>query len=207
MKTSRVLLFIVSACFMNVARAQDDHKVGVGISLEPTRLFLLSSSTLTFISTPVNVYLPISLSPTTRLEPDAGLFSFSDDNSGSGYTDKESGSIIRIGVGLLFTSPLDNGFRMYWGPRVGAYLVSSKQESGSPYSPNSTSTTSETDIVLSGVIGAEQMVGSRFSVGGEAQVNYFKPGNPKITPSSGSTSERSRSSMMTNALFFLRWYL
>ena len=180
-------------------------RTGIGISLEPLKLFAIGSSFVTNAQTPVNIYVPISVSSSLTIEPEFGIFSFSSESGSDGSTSNRSASIIRLGAGFLASVTNSPSVRVYAGPRVGVYLVSSKYTNSSQFGLSS-SETSETDLTIGGSVGGEYFASDQMSVGGEALVTYYKFGEPTRTPSSGTTSSFSQSMITSNVLFFLRWY-
>lgn len=180
-------------------------RVGVGISLEPLKLFAIGSGFVSNAQTPVNIYVPIALGRSTTIEPEFGIFSFSSESGSSGSTNKTSASVIRFGAGILMSIASSSSVRVYAGPRIGVYLVNSESSSSSAYG-SSSSETSETDLTFGAGLGGEYLISEQMSVGGEALITYYSFGEPKRTPSSSSSSSFSQSMITSNVLFFLRWY-
>lgn len=179
--------------------------VGIGISLEPLRLFSIGSTLITNAQTPVNIYVPIKTSNTLTVEPELGIFSYSSESGSSGSTTTRSASIVRVGVGVLAAVTSTPTVNVYAGPRVGFYLVNSKSSSSSQFG-SSSSETSETDFSLGASLGSEYFVTGHMSIGGEALMTYYIFGEPTQTPSSGTATSLTRNMIASNVLFFLRWY-
>jgi hypothetical protein len=77
--------------------------------------------------------------------------------------------VLRLGTGILFTiSPGADG-HIYAGPRIGILRHSTEVESGGVEVDDS-----DTDIFLAGVLGGEFFLQRRFSLGGEAGLEWLK---------------------------------
>ena len=158
---------------------------GIGISIEPTRVFEFGGIEYSYLITPVNIYVPIAVGPRFRLEPDFGVFSFTSQTAPYSPT---TISNVRLGVGGLYLIPLGMSARAYLGPRIGFYILTQDNVSW-------------TNISGGLSFGSEFYLSQEFSLGGEAQLNYTSFGQP-----SGSAVDVSRHAFYTNALFFTRWY-
>lgn len=175
-------LLLVLCC---AGRASGQENVGVGVSFEPTRLFLVGESILTtYITTPVSVYVPLTFNSMYRLEPDFGFISFGSQRTYDISTDRNEGS------------------------RVGLYFVSSKTSYSGQFASTSTRIT-ETDLMVGLSVGGEYFASSQFSFGAEAQANYISFGKPRETRTPlepDRLKDRSQHMYSSNALFFLRLY-
>jgi hypothetical protein len=199
-------LIIISLYFNAFGQAEDESKktkFGVGISLEPLHVFTLGSTLYSTALLPVSIYFSVN-TPSISLQPEFGIYSYSYESGGS----NNSASIVKVGLGGLFPITQGPSSRAYLGPRVGVLFIS--QSSSSSGTTTYTSDRKETDVIIGLAAGGEYFVSSQFSVGGEAQINYYSFGNPTTTttPSSGSSSgsDRSQSFISTNGLFFLKFY-
>ena len=209
------------------ARAQDTlaYHVGIGVSVEPAlfgqTLYYFSGSPATVVgplysASPYYIYVPVNATPRFRIEPRFGIYSFSEETTSTGSTsssDKTDITLTHIGVAFLYVVPVRENFRLYAGPRGGLNWLTYESTSTyiAPYSSSqSTSKSSETDIVLSGTFGAEFAPLAEFSIGAEIDVNWVSFGNPDQSttppPTYTTTSTRSQSLVSTGALFFIRWF-
>lgn len=160
MKTYLFTLALVILLHVSPASGQERQpRIGVGVSLNPTALFVGPGSTLFLPVGFTNIYVPIEVSPTFRLEPEVGIFSASSGSSTTTY--------FRGGVGLLYVRSIDSSFNIYVGPRIGALSTSS------------TGSTGVIDFFLGPCVGGEQSFSPHFSIGGEAQLNYVRFGRPR----------------------------
>ncbi|HTO94359.1 MAG TPA: outer membrane beta-barrel protein [Bacteroidota bacterium] len=226
----RIVLFIATALVLAAApgRAQDTvaYHLGLGMSVEPAlfgqTVYFSSETPYTmggplYSSSPYYIYIPVNVTTRFRLEPRFGIYSFSEETTGSGLpssSDKFDFTLTHIGLAALYVMPVHENFRMYAGPRAG--INWSSYESTSTYisqysSTQSTTKSSETDLVLSGTFGAEYAPVTEFSIGAEIDVNWVSFGNPdqSTTPApiyAATTSSRSQSLVSTGALFFIRWF-
>lgn len=188
------------------AGSPPETRVGVGISFEPMKIFPAGNMMVTAL-TPVNIHIPLNVGGTVTIEPEFGIYSYSDESSTAGYTTTETYSLTHLGAGVLVTVAGDQSARIYVGPRVGFFLWKEKQQTTPlPYPGYTQSETSEADVTIAGCVGGEYSVAKNMSVGGEALVTYFILGNPEKTPAPTTPTEYSRSMFMTNVLFIVRWY-
>lgn len=204
MKTNLLLTCLTISLLVSLAFSQETKKkIGLGVSLNPTAL--LSSSSTSTLYLPVgltNIYVPINVAESFRLEPEAGIFTSSSESSSGSFSSKSSSSFIRLAVGLFYLSSPDNSFNSYVGPRIGVLMTSStSQQTGNPEYK-----TSETDFFIGLAIGGEYLISPHFGLGGEAQLNYISFGQPDVSPAPSSPSTQSRSMFTNNALMFFRWY-
>jgi len=212
--------------------------MGIGMSIEPALFgsslvyyttaygpdgyYLLNQSA--YQTTPINIYLPINVNPTFRLEPVFGIYAFRDEQTittpATQYsslqitTSKSEVTLTHLALGGFYLVPAQSNFQMYVGPRVGLNFVSSL--STDYYFPGRVAVrtereTNEIDFVAGINFGAEYYASKEFSLGGEMDANYVFFGNPDVayTPPpvpTSSRTERKRHVIASGALFFLRWY-
>ena len=165
--------------------------LGIGVALERT-LFFGDSEDVAFL--PVgfsNIYVPIITASGFRVEPEIGYLRFSQ----SGTEWKESGSSLRIGLGILPAMQRGNT-SIYFGARLGlVYTKTSFEATG--FDGDSES---KTDYYVGAAVGAEYAVSPHFAVGAEVQVNYISVGD------FNEESDQSSSLIGNKNLIFLRWY-
>lgn len=209
------------------------NRLGVGISLDPARIGTVNYYVydqyyrmITNIS-PITFYLPINVTEKFRVEPSFGLYTInfestttSNDPNYSSSAGSNDISTITAGLRGLYISSLSNSFGLYFGPKLELNFLSSTQtDSYTTANPKSTvinkTETTETDITLGLIFGAEYFPISHFSIGGEGSFNYTSFGNPEITntiippptnPSPLVFTEKKQHSFHTDVLFFVRWY-
>ena len=188
---------------------EPETRVGIGISMDPTRVFLAGSTIYSNGLTPVNIYVPIT-GLHFRIEPEAGYFSVTDQSSLGTSSSESDASTFHIGVGAFYVITTNTPVRMYVGPRVGLSFLSSKSSSSNSFGSSSTES-SETDFTVGMNIGGEYLFASQFSIGGEAQLNYISLGKPDVTTApqpttTGPTADVTRHIVSSNVLFFFRWF-
>ncbi len=191
-------LFVLLAASTGMSQeTSSGTKVGIAVGIEPFHLLSSGSTLFSLAMTPMVFGVPIEMSGGTRLEPEVGVFRFSQEVGGTTRTS----SFYRVGAGIFF--PIKKGERtsMYFGPKVGLFLTSSSFESGT-----STSETSETDFFISANLGGEYAVSNEFRVFGEAQLCYLSFGDPTYTPAPSTTTDRSQSMIFTSVLVGVRFY-
>ncbi len=208
MKRFIVLSFVLSTLIFSTklfSQSEDVNKLGIGISLDPSRIGhasyyllygqMISTNLLETNASPIMFYVPINLTKNFRLEPSFGLFTMkysatsSPDYAGALPTSTtNNGSTLTIGLRAVYLSSLSNSFGLYFGPRIDFSFISSSSENSVNYSTNNenflvTTNTdkTETDINLGGVFGAEYFPVSHISLGGEVSFNYSTFGNPSTT--------------------------
>jgi hypothetical protein len=232
----RNFMILMIAIFPFVASertlAQEDTvgRVGIGISLDPTRKELVyTQSTYRNVSTDpevsstaVSFYVPLNVAPHLRLEPNIGIALY---KSAITYNyplsteqDQTDESIIIAGIRGLYIIPVSSSVSFYAGPKIELNFVSSTDDywylsSGYPKQGYKTVTT-ETDVTVGGVFGVEYFPVHALSIGGEVSINYLSYGNPDettteysgVSSGSGNSTNRDQYCVYTGALFFLRWY-
>lgn len=135
------------------------------------------------------VLVPINVGPHLRLEPFVDFYADRADFPVTSDTVWQSST--EIGLGLFSVAAPEEQLAIYFGPRIG-YLHGSTKFNGPP---GQTSTTSKGWFVA-GAIGGDYSVVSRFSVGGEAKVQF----NHTSSSSNGSSTS------IGPSLFARSWY-
>ena len=125
----------------------------------------------------VGAFVPINVSARFRLEPYVDFSSTRADYPVTSDTTWSSST--QIGMGLFAVARHQERLAIYFGPRVG-FLRGSTKLSGS----GGQTSTKSSGWFLAGAVGAEYSPEPRFSVGGEAKVQF----NHTSSSSSGSTS-------------------
>lgn len=203
----RILALVVLAASPVAAQqsaAASAGRLGIGVTLNPTTVF--ADANLGFLPLGVtNFVLPIRLSTRVTLEPEFGVFRYTEDlTSGTGVETETELSNYRIGAGLLFNLTDRSALVPYIGPRVG--LVLTQQEDRSTFGGTTTTTSQDqTGLYFGGAIGAQHFFTRHFSLGGEVQLLYTSISYDEES-SSGTPPDRSQSLISTNGLVMVRWY-
>ncbi len=170
-----MILMIAIFSFLASERmlAQEDTvgRVGIGISLDPTRKELgytqsTYENTRTMpdaFSTAVSLYVPLNVAPHLRLEPNIGISLYksatTENYSTSTEQDQTDESIIIAGIRGLYIIPVSSSVSFYAGPKIELNFVSSTQDYWSINTGNpkygSKIVTTETDVTIGGVFGVE----------------------------------------------------
>lgn len=213
----------------NPLRAQEDTlgHIGLGISIDPTGkpalLYIRSGGDFLQTVPLVNIsaivfYVPINVTDKFRLEPSIGLFSMTTTNSDVSSTSTDASTVTTVGIRGTYRSNLSNSLDLYVGPRLELGFISSKND----YSytapgtiSGSKSSSTETDVTVGAVVGAECFPIRKFSIGGEINLNYVSFGNPDnnevyFPPPAYptiNTNKRDQYAIYTGALLFVRWYI
>jgi hypothetical protein len=180
------------------AQQRDGVKVGLGLGMNVNQL--AQPTTLNWSGTvPVNLYVPIQISPAFRVEPWLGFWTFSQNNF-VGRPNDMSMHAWDLGVGGLWYFQPANPFGIYLGGRLGLTF------SGGEIDPGVTA--SETDFRIQAVSGGEYFIAPRFSVGAELQLGVTFYGDPSVATAGVTvTPSRSLVSWQTNGVLFFRYFL
>ncbi len=204
----RSRLWLAGIAMLTIAATADAQErgvtFGIGTSLNPTAIFAGDDGLALFNVGLGNIYFPLMIGSSFKLEPEFGLLHASDKTTDGTSSSESSGTLTRLGIGAFWVTPIRESFRAYVGPRVGIVRDS---ETFSPGTGPERKVT-QTNLVLELVTGGEHLFSSHFSLGGEVRLTYINVGERKATPPfPPSPSEQSRSILTTNALILLRWYL
>jgi hypothetical protein len=134
----------------------------------------------------VEVYLPIRVAPTFRLEPSLGIRTV-DRPSQPGNFDE---SDVTLGIGAFYVQKAAAPLDVYVGGRLKLNFASVKPFGGQ--------NDSGTDVVLAAALGGEYYLFSRFSLGMEGQLGFFS--------NSSAARGGEGSGLFTTGLAFLRVY-
>ncbi len=177
---------------------------GIGTSLNPTAIFAGNGDLALFNVGLGNLYFPLIIGSSFKLEPEFGLLRLSEKTTDGTTSSESSATLTRLGIGAFWVTPIRESFRVYVGPRVG--IVRNSESSSFGTGPERKVT--QTNFILELATGGEHLFSSHFSLGGEVRLTYINVGERKVTPSPPpSPSEQSSSILTTNALILLRWYL
>ncbi|WP_242341180.1 MULTISPECIES: outer membrane beta-barrel protein [Anaeromyxobacter] len=168
------LVFALAALALSAtAHAQDARRpFGLGISIVP----LEGAGPPT-----IEVYAPINVAPTLRIEPSLGVLT---QDRPAGQVDR---SDVTVGVGVFYVQRLAAPFDLYMGGRFKLNFASRD---------NGTNDESGTDVILAAAIGGEHYLTTNFSLGAEAQLGFR----------SDSDASGDSSGVFTTGLAFLRFY-
>lgn len=199
MKKWILSIVICSSVAAAPAVAQEaDGSFGIGIGIQP--FSLIDDGSVLAVTAP-SIYVPVMVTENVMLEPSLGLMRVSSEETDGTNTFSTSRSIWRLGLGVLLTMPFGDEGRGYFGPRVGLYRLSESQESGS-----FDQSEKRLNLSLAGVTGAEFFLADRFSLGGEAGLEYVHMGQPDQEPEPSVDIEEDAGSLRTTAELRLRWY-
>ncbi|MFC2129998.1 outer membrane beta-barrel protein [Bacteroidota bacterium] len=207
MKRFLVSLVICLGLIVSVSNnAMSQTKIGIGVSLNPTALIGNDGEMFFLPASMMNIYLPIQIGKTFRIEPEVGFYSQTSDitdNDNKGRV--RTNSFTRFGIGGFYTLQPAKNFQMYFGPRIGVLMTYSERDyANSEY--NTDSETSQTIITIGGSFGGEYFLSDYFSLGLEVQLNYFNYGEPVEKPDDYAPKDYSQSIFTTNGLIFARLY-
>lgn len=171
-KLAVALLTLALALPAAAQQPQDRSKIGLGIGIYPAQPGART----------VEVYAPIAVTPTFRIEPSVGLLTRNEPPGGTDTRD------LTLGVGAFVLKRLSPNLDMYVGGRL--KLNFAKVDLG-PVSD------SGTDLVLLGAAGGEAYLSPRFSLGLEGQLGFYQD----------SAVSGDDSGLFTAGVAFLRLYL
>ena len=141
--------------------------------------------------TSFSVYVPITLGSRRRLEPEVALQRTSSNQTAT--------MTLLFGTGFLLLSRPRDGTLLYAGPRVG--VATTRNTFTDPFT--GTTRFKRFDWYARAVAGAEHLLSSHFSLGGEVRLSYTHIGK---TTGGGSPPGPSVSQIGTGAAALLRWY-
>jgi hypothetical protein len=177
-------------------------RLGIGISLEPSLLSLLQLGNAVY-APPIQLYVPIVLTPALRLEPAIGVISVTDKGNVIDLTSEA----FSIGIGALYLRPVAAQVQLLAGGRVTVIWARDQASAGTPQPAVVES--KQRNLLVALVLGGEYQPSPWFSIGLEGQLAFARLGDieAKNTATSATATEKGGSSASTNALVFLRAYL
>ena len=208
MRASR-FAFVALAIASQAAAQQpvEGARPGIGVAFNPGGLTIPGEPEFVLPQTGFNNLLFPIRTPTVTIEPELGITRSSVENRASGgptFTNVQTVSHYRLGIGFLKHFTRREGLEPYVGPRLGLIRSSAKEESSSGTTTNTTSSKA-TNWYLGGAAGAQYFFSSHLTLGGEAQVRYTGLGSPDIE-GPASSFDRSGNILETIGLITLRWY-
>jgi hypothetical protein len=176
----KLVVALAALVVSTAAHAQEARRpVGVGISIVP-----IESGNA--VNPTVEVYAPIALAPTLRLEPSLGIAAH--DAPGNGVDTRD----LTIGAGLFYVQKVAAPFDLYMGGRLKLNFAHASQPNGG--------SSSGTDVLIAAALGGEEYLSPHFSVGAEAQLG-FRSNSDTSAATTGDSS-----TWFTTGLAFLRFY-
>jgi hypothetical protein len=177
------------------AQQKDSVKVGLGVGMNLNQIVQPATLNAATVS-PVAIYVPIQVSPSLRIEPWLGFWTWSQNGPASLYA-------WDLGVGGLYYFQPANPLGLYLGGRLGLTFSGGEATNGGGV----TTTTTETDFRIMGVCGAEYFISPRFSIGAEAQLGVTFYGDVSDeTAGVTVTVNRDLTSWQTNGVLMLRYF-
>lgn len=203
-RTLALVVLAASPAVAQESRAATAGRIGIGVTVNPTTV--LADESLGFLPLGVtNFVLPIRVSSRVTLEPEFGVFRFTEDETAAGGFENETTlSNYRIGFGLLFNLADRAALIPYVGPRAGVVLTS-LEESSTFGGTTTTTSQDQTGFYFGGALGAQHFFTRHFSLGGDVQLLYTTISYDE-TASGGTPPDRSQSLISTNGLVMLRWF-
>ena len=189
---SVLILLIWNNVYTQEPPPQKKTQVGIGVSITDIKdLFQYIEGA----GPPATeIFIPINISPTLRIEPEIGFFQSSSENENF----KSSSKSFSFGLGI-FRMNLKDGINLYYGARLGLTRTSSSFEYS--YNGSATDEQSVEGFFIAPTVGGEYFLNNSFTLGGEAQLRYAS--------SSGKDEddeEMTTSTTATRALLFIRFY-
>lgn len=206
-----------SAVAPATASAQSDFRIGIGASVEMTRVDVGGDDEIAWL--PIggaNLRVRIWIG-SLRIEPEIGDLRLRVETRSSFDGETSSFDIaqsaFRIGTGIAWSFAPDESTRIYFGPRFGLIFHALEFEESDSFLDETFSEKQErsaTDFCIGASVGGQAFLTKRFSLGIEAQINYVNLGEPEVerTPAEEEPirSEFDGSILSTRALFLARFY-
>jgi len=155
MKTKLTLAAAVLGLTFSAA-AQERPSIGLGIGIAP---FAVPSVHAGVVSRTVEIYVPLAIAPTFRLEPSVGLAT--NDQPGNGVDTRD----LTLGIGGFFVSRLAATADMYAGGRLKLNFAKVSVPGASD---------GGTDLQIAGALGGEVYLVPRLSLGAEAELGLYQ---------------------------------
>ncbi|HTP53329.1 MAG TPA: outer membrane beta-barrel protein [Anaeromyxobacteraceae bacterium] len=188
-----------------LARAEEASppRVGVGVGVNLGNVFSGGS----LAASPVDVFVPINVTDSFRLEPSFGYWYVGRGITVSGLNGASTstgGYAVEAALGGFYLLRPTPPFTVYLGGRVGvAFIGHSSQDVAGVVT-----SVSETDMYVNPTLGLEWAVSRNFSVGGEAAPAFRFYFNPTVTVGNVSTNvSGSKFGTGFDAVLLMRLYL
>jgi len=147
------------AALANLASSVMGQEVGIGVS------FLDNSGT---------VFLPISVTPSFRVEPYVGFFRSSNSGDTSTESTSSSSSNATLGAGLFAMGRAADNVQLYGGSRVGYVRRKQTYSYSSTVSPSSDRVQKTSGFLVAPTIGFEYFLQKNISIGAEVAIAYLR---------------------------------
>lgn len=178
------------------AEPQPTHpRVGLGLSLNPSLIADLATTTGTFAPAP-KLYVPIYLTPQIRLEPEIGWLSVTNNDQST------NNRTFDLGLGVLYVKPMSQSANIYGGIRLSSVWV--KEETS--LSPTVVQRTTQRNTFLVFAFGTEYLPAPWFSVGVEGQLGFIFFGDQEVSAAGTTATVSGGNGNTLQGLFFLRTY-
>jgi hypothetical protein len=211
--TTRLAAVLASLVVSAAASAQEEPRsaprLGLGISAEASLVGSLVPLGNAVYAPPVQLHVPIAVTPAFRLEPSIGFVTVKDKGSestpstGPGAPALTSTSF-SLGLGALYVRPVAPKVQAIAGGRITA--IWSKDQTVASDPQRSVVEAKQQNLVVAAVLGGEYLPSPWFSVGLEGQLSFAALGDYETTASGTSTKNKGGSSASTHALLTVRVY-
>lgn len=168
--------------------------VGLGIGFPVSELAPLFAATGPGGLVAPQLYVPIDVTPSLRIEPQIGLFTSHDSASGDDISFKS------IGTGVFYVAPLGGPVNLYAGGRLVLSFFKQENVGGGGI----VTETSGTDVYIAATLGGEFWAHQRFSVGGEGQLGYTSIGDRDVSSGGVTVTQSGGSGWQTQGILFVR---
>jgi hypothetical protein len=179
LRLAPVLAVVVASALPGAAAAQARPSVGVGVSVVPLEVGGNAPT--------VEIYLPLLVGPTIRLEPSFGVRTVNRPSRANNVDERD----LTLGLGVFLMQKVAEPMDIYAGGRVKLNFARVEESGGG-------ASDSGTDFIVAAALGGEHYLFSRFSVGLEAQLGYYS--------ASSAASGGEATGFFTTGLALLRLY-
>jgi len=161
--TSLAVALVASLLLVPDAAAAELKKVGLGVN----------------VGSNVGFEVPINVSGSLRVSPLVSVNQVARTEKPDGGSEVSATMrVLGVGLGVYHLMPTDGPFLMYAGGRVGV-LMTNTENFGPDGEVLDKAESSQTDLAVTGVIGAEHFLHPRFSLGAEVALDVALLGDPE----------------------------
>lgn len=212
-------LFLLTAADL-AAQTDNDFRIGLGAAINPVTVYTGSAGSDGILTVPVQtaaLFAPLQFGAGFRLEPQFGLLSATTDKTtrdGDGsdrgtLTYSQSGTM--LGTGAFYTFTPDSSTLGYIGARFGMLISKNSTEFNAVDGTNTHAIYSQTTVFYGPAFGGEYYLSRFMSLGVELGLTFMSFGDVEYDAQpwlpDPNAPEFSQTSISTNALVFVRFYL